>query len=152
MRAARHGSAGADRLLEAAARHFGAKGYEGTSVREILRDAGVGPTVLYYHFRSKEGLYAAALRRTAAYYEAALERAAAGDDPVAERIGRACRVHVDWKSPVDPGRLFATLTALVLEGIRRGEIAPCPAEAAAAALAASSSDPSAVTFILEKLR
>lgn len=148
----RAASAAVERLLVAAAKHFGAKGYEGTSVREILDEAGVGPTVLYYHFRSKEGLYAAALRRTTVDYDAALERAASVGGPVAGRIDRACRVHVDWKGPVDPARLLATLKSLVREGVGSGEIAPCDADAAAAALAAASSDPAAVSFILEKLR
>jgi AcrR family transcriptional regulator len=152
MSAARHASAGAERLLAAAARHFGAKGYEGTAVREILREAGVGPTVLYYHFRNKEGLYDAARRRIAEGYDDSLRRAALGADPVADRIESACRVHVDWKTPVDRDGLLGTLKALVLEGIERGEIAPCDPDAAASALAAASIDPAAVSFIVEKLR
>lgn len=152
MNTKRHESNGAKRLLKAAARRFGANGYDGTSVREILRDARVGPTVLYYHFRNKEGLYDAALRRIAEGYDDALARAAYGADAVADRIERACHVHVDWKTPIDRDGLLGTLKALVLEGIERGEIAPCDPGAAAAALAAASSDPAAVSFIVEKLR
>jgi AcrR family transcriptional regulator len=152
MSAERYESDGAKRLLEVAARYFGANGYEGTSVREILRDAGVGPTVLYYHFRNKEGLYDAARRRIVEGYDKALDRAASGADSVADRIERACRVHVDWKAPIDRDGLLRTLKALVLEGIENGEVAPCDSNAAAAALAAASSEPAAVSFILEKLR
>lgn len=50
-----------DRLLAAALTLFNTKGYASTSVREIVEAAGVTKPVLYYHFRSKEGIYTAVL-------------------------------------------------------------------------------------------
>jgi len=44
------------RLLEAAESLFAGKGYAATSVREILREAGVTGPTLYYYFGSKEDL------------------------------------------------------------------------------------------------
>jgi AcrR family transcriptional regulator len=43
-------------LLKTAARLFAIKGYDGTSTREIVEEAGVTKPTLYYHFGSKEGL------------------------------------------------------------------------------------------------
>jgi len=49
------------RLLETATKLFAEKGYAGTSVREIVDRAGVSKPVLYYYFKSKEGLFYAIL-------------------------------------------------------------------------------------------
>ena len=49
------------RLLEMATKLFAEKGYAGTSVREIVDRAGVSKPVLYYYFKSKEGLFYAIL-------------------------------------------------------------------------------------------
>ena len=49
------------RLLETATALFAEKGYAGTSVREIVGRAGVSKPVLYYYFKSKEGLFYAIL-------------------------------------------------------------------------------------------
>jgi AcrR family transcriptional regulator len=50
-----------ERLLETAIGMFAEKGYAGTSVREIVERAGVSKPVLYYYFKSKEGLFLAIL-------------------------------------------------------------------------------------------
>jgi AcrR family transcriptional regulator len=50
-----------ERLLETAIGMFAEKGYAGTSVRAIVEQAGVSKPVLYYYFKSKEGLFLAIL-------------------------------------------------------------------------------------------
>ena len=50
-----------ERLLETATELFAEKGYAGASVREIVKKAGVSKPVLYYYFKSKEGLFYAIL-------------------------------------------------------------------------------------------
>ena len=45
------------RLLESALKIFSEKGYEGTSIREIIEGAGVTRPVLYYYFQNKEDLF-----------------------------------------------------------------------------------------------
>lgn len=45
------------RLLESALTLFSEKGYEGTSIREIIEGAGVTRPVLYYYFENKEDLF-----------------------------------------------------------------------------------------------
>lgn len=45
------------RLLESALRLFSTKGYDATSIREIIEAAGVTRPVLYYYFENKEALF-----------------------------------------------------------------------------------------------
>jgi len=45
------------RLLEAGVKLFSEKGYASTSVREIVELAGVSKPILYYYFKSKEGMF-----------------------------------------------------------------------------------------------
>lgn len=47
------------RILESALQIFSAKGFEGTSVSDIVNKAGVTKPTLYYFFTNKEGLYKA---------------------------------------------------------------------------------------------
>lgn len=48
-----------EQLLAAAARLFGTKGFNGTSIRDIAEQVGMLPGSVYYHFSSKEELFAA---------------------------------------------------------------------------------------------
>tara|TARA_R110002072_G_C7969662_1_gene534675 strand:+ start:5455 stop:6108 length:654 start_codon:yes stop_codon:yes gene_type:complete len=50
-----------DAILDAAGRHFAEYGYNGTSIRAILRDANVNAAAAHYHFGSKEILYRAVI-------------------------------------------------------------------------------------------
>lgn len=54
-------SAIAGHIARVAAQLFAARGYDATSVREIVAAAGVTKPTLYYHFGSKEGLAQALL-------------------------------------------------------------------------------------------
>ncbi|AEE17106.1 TetR/AcrR family transcriptional regulator [Treponema brennaborense] len=58
-------------IMKAALRLFMEKGYAGTGVTEIVQRAGITKPVLYYFFRSKEGLFAAILET---YYTELLGR------------------------------------------------------------------------------
>ena len=61
-----------ERLLETATELFAEKGYAATSVREIVDRAGVSKPVLYYYFKSKEGLFYAILDWAAAVQQTIL--------------------------------------------------------------------------------
>lgn len=45
------------KLKDSAHRNFGIYGYEGASVAQIAKGAGVAPTALYHHFGTKESLW-----------------------------------------------------------------------------------------------
>lgn len=51
----------AQRILHEAVRLFAAKGFSGTSTREIVETAATTKPMLYYYFKSKDGLLKAAL-------------------------------------------------------------------------------------------
>jgi AcrR family transcriptional regulator len=53
-------------VLDAAIVRFGREGFRAASVADIARDAGVGGTVAYAYFESKEALFLAALDEDAA--------------------------------------------------------------------------------------
>ena len=52
----------AESILSAAARLFADKGYDAASMREIAEAAGVTKPTIYYHFKSKLGLFEAILK------------------------------------------------------------------------------------------
>ncbi len=152
---------GRQRLLQAAARLFGARGYAATTVRDVLRAAGVTAPVLYYHFGNKEGLWLALVREGLARLEAAQQAATAGAGTAADRIRGLCRAtfevrrqHADlhrvvWEILAGPpaavprldlrdlaSRFVARLQGMVEEGVASGELAPCTPLHVALALAA----------------
>jgi len=79
-------------ILDAAARLFRAQGFQGTSVRDIVRAVDMLPGSLYYHFATKEELlaevYAEGVRRISARVSAAI-------GPLADP-GRG------WRRPASP--------------------------------------------------
>jgi AcrR family transcriptional regulator len=79
------GAATRERLIGAARRLFGERGYEATSIQLVLSRAGVARGALYHHFDSKEALFDAVLEEIVAEVaeQAANAARAAGTDPVA---------------------------------------------------------------------
>jgi TetR/AcrR family transcriptional regulator len=73
-------------LLLAGINLFAEKGYASTSVREIVSAAGVTKPVLYYYFRSKEGLFQAILDWAAEEQEVILKEALQKPGTALERI------------------------------------------------------------------
>jgi len=61
-------------LIKAATSLFAEKGYAGTSVREIVEQAGVTKPVLYYYFKNKEDIFLEILEEAYSELEAALAR------------------------------------------------------------------------------
>ncbi len=144
-----------ERLLAAAAELFARKGYAATSVGEIVAAAGVTKPTLYYHFRSKEGLYLEMMQGGAAEFLGILERhEGTRGDGVAAHIRGMCeevfdlllaqlpvvRVmyavyygppqgapHIDFDAFHD--RFHGTLARLVRRGIARGELRRADPEA-----------------------
>lgn len=55
-----------DRLLDTAVIHFGQRGFEGASTRDIAQASGTAMSSITYHFGGKEGLYLAVADHIAA--------------------------------------------------------------------------------------
>ncbi len=82
-------------ILDAAARLFRTQGFQGTSVRDIVRTVDMLPGSLYYHFATKEDLLAAVysegVRRISARVRTAIDQR---NEPWA-RLEAACVAHLE---------------------------------------------------------
>ena len=63
------------RILNAAEKLFGEKGFDGTSLRDITAEAQVNLAAVNYHFQSKDSLFDAVIERRI--------------EPINRQIGRA---------------------------------------------------------------
>jgi len=52
-------SQGKEKILQTALQEFAEKGYDGARIDNIAKTAGVNKALIYYHFKSKEELFAA---------------------------------------------------------------------------------------------
>lgn len=109
-RGRRRGDSGTrEAILRAGRQRFAAHGYAGTGMRDVAADAGVDPALVHYFFKTKHGLFLAALELP--YDPVALvARAVPGDpDAVGERLARGL---LDaWSVPDGPAKLAAFLRA-----------------------------------------
>lgn len=74
------------RLLAQATRLFAERGFDRTSVQEIVEAAGVTKGALYHYFGSKDDLLHEVYARVLRMQTERLEEIAARDEPVAERL------------------------------------------------------------------
>ena len=76
-------------ILDAAKQIFAAEGLEGASLRAIAVQAGYTPAALYFHFESKEAIYAEVLRASLASLGTAVDQAVARTRTPAQRLKAA---------------------------------------------------------------
>jgi TetR/AcrR family transcriptional regulator len=84
-----------DRLLASAAELFSNKGYAATTVREIVSRAGVTKPVLYYYFRSKEGIYLDLMREPIRGFFERIGSAMGQAGTARDRLARMCTLAYD---------------------------------------------------------
>jgi AcrR family transcriptional regulator len=75
-----------DRLVAIARQLFAEHGYEGTSLDQVQRRAGLSRGALYHHFSSKHALFEATLDALEADIAAALARSAAAEGDPLDRL------------------------------------------------------------------
>src|SRR5213079_2501764 len=73
-------------ILDAARKVFEAEGLDGASLRAIAGAAGYTPAALYFHFESKEAIYAQVLRDSLVDLGTAVSSAALRAKTPAERL------------------------------------------------------------------
>lgn len=102
------------RILDAAGQSFAAAGYAKTTVEAIAARAGVSKALVYHHFRGKEAIHEAVLKRTLDDWTEACRVEGGG---VLERIGEMHRQALAYArgNPLLPA-LFQ-LDELVLRGL-----------------------------------
>jgi AcrR family transcriptional regulator len=94
-------------ILAAARRVFEAEGLDGASLRAIAAQAGYTPAALYFHFDSKEAIYAEVLDDSLAKLSAAVHRAVISARSPAARLRAAAmgffRFYADHPRDLDLG-------------------------------------------------
>ncbi|HSD90078.1 MAG TPA: TetR/AcrR family transcriptional regulator [Kofleriaceae bacterium] len=101
------------------------QGYDGASIADVARKAGLASGLVHYHFESKHEILLEAVRVLAANHERALDSALATcRDPVAE-LAAFIDVHLGLGAHADPAAL-ACWVLVMAEAIRdkrvRGEV------------------------------
>ena len=86
-----------ERVLDASGALFAARGFDGTSFRDITAATGAKRSLLLYHFGSKEELWRLAMKRIVARLDAAIAHRGLPppDSPDAEKIGASLRTYID---------------------------------------------------------
>ncbi|MBV6657383.1 MAG: TetR family transcriptional regulator, partial [Devosiaceae bacterium] len=77
-------------LLDAAIKLFGQKGFENTTIRDLITEADVNLAAINYHFGSKEGLRYAAIDHLACMFE---------EDGPGEALRQAIKQPIETMSP-----------------------------------------------------
>jgi AcrR family transcriptional regulator len=94
-------------ILAAARKVFEAEGLDGASLRAIAAEAGYTPAALYFHFESKEAIYAEVLRTSLANLGLAVNRTVLRAKTPADRLRAAAmaffRFYDDNPSDLDLG-------------------------------------------------
>ncbi|MDD2733206.1 MAG: TetR/AcrR family transcriptional regulator [Desulfuromonadaceae bacterium] len=136
-----------ERLLGAALELFTQRGYAATSVREICLEAGVTKPVLYYYFKSKEGIYQQLMEESYSQFEVMLADLGSLTGSVRLRVVCFCKSVFDTAVQQLPqvkliysiyygtpqgappfnleqyyDRMLQVISALIQEGIAAGEI------------------------------
>lgn len=83
-------------ILEAARHVFESEGLEGASLRSIATAAGYTPAALYFHFDSKEALYAELLHGSIATCVAAVAAASSAAEAPSERFRAGAMAFFDF--------------------------------------------------------
>ncbi|MCR4308952.1 MAG: TetR/AcrR family transcriptional regulator [Deltaproteobacteria bacterium] len=99
-----------ERLLSGATELFASKGYAATTVREIVERAGVTKPVLYYYFRSKEGIYLDLMREPFGKFAALVEETLLPAGSARERLFRLClRAYDIFVENIDAARVMYSI-------------------------------------------
>ena len=90
-------AANREKLLHAALRLLGTKGYARTTARDLVEESGTNLASIGYHFGSKEALLNEAIARTLALWTASVEQEMFTGEPAGleERVARALEATID---------------------------------------------------------
>jgi AcrR family transcriptional regulator len=86
----------AEEILQAAVGLFARKGFEAASTREIVEAAGVTKPMLYYYFKSKEGLCEAVLSRFLSQFYTRLRSVIDEPRPPRDALVEVVWTHLDY--------------------------------------------------------
>ncbi|MGH2601689.1 MAG: TetR/AcrR family transcriptional regulator [Dehalococcoidia bacterium] len=95
-----------ERIVNSAVRCFAEKGYAGTSLREIAAAARTTKPMIYYYFKSKEGLYISTLGDLLQEFADAIDRATQPDDAPIEKLRSFCDAYLRYFQSQEPHCAF----------------------------------------------
>jgi AcrR family transcriptional regulator len=96
-----------DRILAAARVRFASHGYDRTRIRDVAADADVDPALVHYFFKSKDGLFVAAMQLPLRPADVLPPVLAEGLPGLGERMVR--RLLSVWDDPANRTALLATV-------------------------------------------
>ncbi len=99
------GSDTRDAILHAARERFARRGYDRTRIRDVAADAGVDAALVHYFFKTKDGLFVAAMELPFRPADVIAPVLAPGVAGVGERIVR--QVLTVWDAPANRAALLA---------------------------------------------
>lgn len=85
-----------DRIFASALRHFSEKGFAATSLREVSLDAQTTKPMIYYYFRSKEGLYSSIVQEILEDMAVHIRHALPQEATAPERLIAYCDRYLDY--------------------------------------------------------
>jgi AcrR family transcriptional regulator len=103
-----------EQILEAARRQFGARGYDGATMRAIAADAGVDVALVSYYYGSKSGVFVAALRLPVNPTDVIDGLLAGPREDLGERLVR--RLLGVWDDPAAGAPLIGILRSISSQG------------------------------------
>lgn len=95
-----------DRIVTSALRYFAEKGYAGTSLREIAEAARTTKPMIYYYFKSKEGLYISTLGDLLQQFADAIDQATHPDDDPCEKLREFADAYLRYFQSQEPHAAF----------------------------------------------
>lgn len=105
------------RILLAATRLFGQRGFGATSVREVVDAAGVTKPTLYYWFENKDALFVQCVQAKVEELRAIVQESFSGPGPLASRLERFVDRYIDRALADEDGvRLMMTVQHPVDDG------------------------------------
>jgi AcrR family transcriptional regulator len=116
-------------IARSAARLFAERGYDATSVREIVEAAGVAKPTLYYYFRSKEGLAQALMTVPLTGLVASLRQLVTNESDAIRCMQHVLEAHYAFcREDPDRARFIYSLLFGPLRSEVAGELEPFKAE------------------------
>jgi AcrR family transcriptional regulator len=119
----RLGALARSQLIEAAGEEFAAKGFQGTTSREICLKAGMNSAAVNYHFGGFEALYQATLNEAnrRVVWTEALDRIALSDLPAKEKLKAVVRPMVRSVVRADAGSWEMRVLSREIVGANRAQ-------------------------------
>lgn len=95
-----------ERIVTSSLRCFAEKGYAGTSLREIAEAARTTKPMIYYYFKSKEGLYISTLGDLLQQFADSIDQATRPEDSPVEKLRSYCDTFLRYFQSQEPHIAF----------------------------------------------